>query len=196
VFVPAANGDPAIGVNPPASMSILNADTERVSRFATYRNRPVGSTARAYTDDDAPVLKSPIAVNAPVVAFTRHTRTLVDRPVKSRLPFGCVATARAVKLDVNGEPGPCASAPFVRSIVYSEMVPALSFATYRNRGCPAAAAATVSVAGPLIDPEVAVMVVLPAATLVASPALLIVATPGVAALHVTLVVIFAVLPSS
>lgn len=62
-----------------------------------------------------------------------------------------------------------------------------------------AAAVTVSVVEPAIEPEVAVMVVDPGATLVARPwlpeALLIVAIPAVAELHCTVCVMFWVLPS-
>lgn len=58
---------------------------------------------------------------------------------------------------------------------------------------------TVSVVEPVIDPSVAVMVVCPVPTLVASPfipaALLIVATAKVFDVHVTVPVMFCVLPS-
>ncbi len=54
------------------------------------------------------------------------------------------------------------------------------------------AAVTVSVVDPLIEPEVAVIVVLPCATLVANPAALIVAALVVPELHVTVAVRFCV----
>ena len=61
------------------------------------------------------------------------------------------------------------------------------------------AALTVNIVDPLIVPEAAVMLEVPAATLVASPwlpaVLLIVATFAVAKDHVTEVVMFCVLPS-
>jgi hypothetical protein len=62
-----------------------------------------------------------------------------------------------------------------------------------------AAAVTVSVVDPLIDPEVAEMLAVPGATVVANPivepALLIVATLGVSELHCTVAVMFCMLPS-
>jgi len=62
-----------------------------------------------------------------------------------------------------------------------------------------ATAPTVSVVEPVIAPSVAVMVVCPVLTLVASPfvpaALLIVATAEVFDVHVTVLVMFCVLPS-
>ncbi len=58
-----------------------------------------------------------------------------------------------------------------------------------------AAGATVRVVEPLTEPDVAVIVVLPCATLVASPELLMVATAAVDELHVTVFVRFCVLPS-
>lgn len=58
------------------------------------------------------------------------------------------------------------------------------------------AAVTVIVVDPLTEPEVAVIVVLPCATVVARPAVeLIVATAGVFELHCTVTVMFCVLPS-
>ncbi len=54
---------------------------------------------------------------------------------------------------------------------------------------------TVRVVEPLTEPDVAVIVVLPCATLVASPELLMVATAAVDELHVTVFVRFCVLPS-
>ena len=56
-------------------------------------------------------------------------------------------------------------------------------------------AVTVSPVEPLIDPEVALIVVLPAATPVARPALVIVATAVFVELHVTELVRFCVLLS-
>jgi hypothetical protein len=62
-----------------------------------------------------------------------------------------------------------------------------------------AAAVTVSTVDPLIDPEVAVMLAVPSATVVAipivEPVLLIVATLVVSELHCTVVVMFCMLPS-
>jgi hypothetical protein len=62
-----------------------------------------------------------------------------------------------------------------------------------------AAAVTVSEVDPLTEPEVAVIVALPCATVVAKPtvepALLIVATVGVSELHCAVAVMFCVLPS-
>jgi hypothetical protein len=56
------------------------------------------------------------------------------------------------------------------------------------------AAETVSVADPEMLPEVALIVVVPTATAVASPAALMVAVAGVPEAHVTLVVMFCVVP--
>jgi hypothetical protein len=60
---------------------------------------------------------------------------------------------------------------------------------------PTPAAVTVNPVDPLIDPEVAWIVVLPAATAVAKPPLAIVATAGLVELQVTVLVRFSVLPS-
>ena len=56
------------------------------------------------------------------------------------------------------------------------------------------AAVTVRDVEPLIDPDVAVMVVVPAAILVARPELLMVATPAAEELQVIELVMFWVLP--
>jgi hypothetical protein len=60
---------------------------------------------------------------------------------------------------------------------------------------PEETAFTVSPVDPMIDPDVARIVVLPAATPVASPALLIVAAAVFVELHVTVLVRFCVLLS-
>jgi len=57
------------------------------------------------------------------------------------------------------------------------------------------AAVAVSVADPLTEPDVAVIVAVPCATLVASPVVVMVATAGVLELHCTVLVMFCVLPS-
>ena len=57
------------------------------------------------------------------------------------------------------------------------------------------AAVTVNPVDPLMDPDVAVIVLLPVATPVARPPLVIVATPVFVELHVTVLVRFCVLPS-
>jgi hypothetical protein len=59
----------------------------------------------------------------------------------------------------------------------------------------ATGAVNVSKVEPLIDPTVALIVVVPSATSVASPSLTMVATPGFEELQVTELVKFCVLPS-
>ena len=58
-----------------------------------------------------------------------------------------------------------------------------------------AAAVTVSIVDPLIEPEVAVMLAVPSPMLVVSPAVLMVAVAGVSELHCAVAVMFCMLPS-